>query len=113
MSADERIEKAGLLYERAVFGGDFGGLGTAERELDAVEADLALAHGRIAHARFLEGRDEDPRELTLFERAAELYRTLGDARGAVLGRLLPPGRPTGQRRRDSCPRAVLGSRDVR
>ena len=40
-----------------------------------------LARGRIAHARFLEGRDEDPDELPLFERAARLYGALGDARG--------------------------------
>lgn len=81
MGADERIERAGLLYERAVFGGDSGALATAERELDAVEADLALARGRILHARFLEGRTEDPGELALFERASRLYRALGDARG--------------------------------
>ena len=81
MGADERIERAKLIYERAVFGGDAGALATAERELDAVEADLALARGRIVHARFLEGRNGDPRELELFERAAGLYRALGDARG--------------------------------
>ena len=81
MSADERIEEAGLLYERAVFGGDAEALATAERGLDAVEADLALARGRILHARFLVGRDEDPDELPLFRRAARLYRALGDARG--------------------------------
>ncbi|MGW3044182.1 tetratricopeptide repeat protein [Kitasatospora sp. NPDC001159] len=81
MTADERIEKAGLLYERAVFGGDSGVLAIADRDLDAVEADLALARGRVIHARFLEGRAEDSRELELFERAAELYEGLGDARG--------------------------------
>jgi tetratricopeptide (TPR) repeat protein len=81
MSADERIERAGLLYERAVFGGDTGVLAIAERELDGVEADLALARGRIVHARFLEGQDEDPRELALFERAARLYGIFGDVRG--------------------------------
>lgn len=81
MSADSRIERAWRLYERAVFGGDAGALATAERELDAVEADLVLARGRVAHARFLEGRNEDPQELALFERAAGLYRALDDARG--------------------------------
>ena len=81
MGADERIERAGALYERAVFGGDSGALATAERELDAVEADLALARGRILHARFLEERTEDSGELPLFERASRLYRALGDARG--------------------------------
>jgi hypothetical protein len=49
--------------------------------LDAVEADLALARGRLVHARFLESRNEDPHELGLVERAAELYATLSDARG--------------------------------
>ncbi|HEY6581403.1 MAG TPA: tetratricopeptide repeat protein [Rubrobacter sp.] len=81
VGSDDRIERAGLLYERAVFGGDAGALATAKRELDGVEADLALARGRIVHARFLEGWDEDPRELALFERAVRLYRMLGDARG--------------------------------
>jgi tetratricopeptide (TPR) repeat protein len=81
MGADGRIERAGLIYERAVFGGDAAALATAERELDAVEADLAPARGRMIHARFLEGRREDPRELELFERALRLYRALGDARG--------------------------------
>jgi tetratricopeptide (TPR) repeat protein len=78
---DDRIERAGLLYERAVFGGDSSVLATAERELDAVEADLALARGRVLHARLLTDRSEDPRELALFERAAQLYRMLGDVRG--------------------------------
>lgn len=81
MSTDERIERARLLYERAVFGGDASALAVAERELDAVEADLALARGRVVHARFLEHRREDPHELALFERAARLYQTLGDIRG--------------------------------
>jgi hypothetical protein len=81
MTADDRIEQARLLYERAVFGGDPDAVTAAERELDAVEADLALARGRVVHARFLSDRREDPRELELFERAAELYRRLGDVRG--------------------------------
>ncbi|GAB1821119.1 tetratricopeptide repeat protein [Herbidospora sp. RD11066] len=55
----------------------------ADRTLDAVEADLALARGRILHGRFLadRARGEDPAELPLFERAVELYRALGDTRG--------------------------------
>ncbi|MEU0571505.1 tetratricopeptide repeat protein [Nonomuraea sp. NPDC005983] len=81
MSTDSRIEQARLLYERAVFGGDAGALETAERELDAVEADLALARGRVAHARFLEGQQEDPGEPAAFDRAAQLYQRLGDVRG--------------------------------
>ncbi|MEU8400938.1 hypothetical protein AB0C28_37605 [Nonomuraea sp. NPDC048892] len=75
------IERAKLSYERAVFAGEVGELAAAERELDKVEADLAVARGRILHARFLDDRCEDPRELELFERATHLYRTLGDATG--------------------------------
>lgn len=81
MTADTRIEQAELLYERAVFGGDSGALASADLGLDEVEADLALARGRVIHARFLQERVEDVRELELFERAAELYGRLGDVRG--------------------------------
>jgi tetratricopeptide (TPR) repeat protein len=88
MSADERIERSRLLYERALFESDGEALAQAERELDGVEADLDLARGRVIHGRFLAQRTEDsgqaredPRELALFERAAELYRARGDVRG--------------------------------
>ena len=88
MRAEDRIERARMLYERAVFDGDTGALATADSELDAVEADLALARGRVIHTRFLEQLDEDSahqatvtRELALFERAVELYRGLADVRG--------------------------------
>ena len=88
MSAEDRIERARQLYERAVYGGDVSALATADRELDAVEADLSLARGRVIHTRFLAQLDEelerlteDPRELALFERATELYRKLGDVSG--------------------------------
>jgi hypothetical protein len=52
MSAEDRIEQA-RRYEPAVFDGDASGdvLATADRELDGVEADLALARGRILHTR--------------------------------------------------------------
>jgi hypothetical protein len=62
----------------------------ADRELDAAEADLAVARGRLMHTRFLLRRDQDSSdtpgelalsELALFERAAQLYRALGDAGG--------------------------------
>lgn len=79
--AASRLERARQLYEQAVFGGDAGALVAGDRELDAVEADLALARGRSLHARYLADQHEDPRELPLFERAAELYQRLGDARG--------------------------------
>jgi tetratricopeptide (TPR) repeat protein len=81
MTTEERIERARVLYDQAVFGGDVDALTAAERDLDAVEADLALARGRLAHARFLAGTQEDPQELALFERAAGLYRALNDMRG--------------------------------
>lgn len=88
MSADDRLERTRILYDRVVYDGDAGGLTDAERDLDAVEADFALARGRNLHARFLNARAnsgpppvEDPAELPLFERAAELYRALGDTRG--------------------------------
>lgn len=81
MNTSELAERAKELYEQAVFGGDEEALTVAERELDAAEADLALARGRVLHARFLRDRQEDPRELPLFEQAAELYHRLGDARG--------------------------------
>lgn len=88
MSAEDRIERARLLYERSIFDGDASALAAADRELDMVEADLALARGRVIHGRFLEQRNadpgqsrEDPRELALFERAAQLYRMLGDVGG--------------------------------
>ncbi len=55
---------------------------------NAVEADLAVARGRLMHTRFLLRRDKDPAaaeadpgERTLFEHAARLYSSLGDARG--------------------------------
>ena len=85
---DERVRQAGLVYERAVFSGDPGPRAAADRELDAAEADLAVARGRIMHTRFLLRRDEgltaageEPGELALFERAAQLYRALGDVGG--------------------------------
>ena len=45
---DDRIERARLLYERAVFSGDAGALAEADRQVDAAEADAALARGGIA-----------------------------------------------------------------
>jgi tetratricopeptide (TPR) repeat protein len=85
---DERVRRAGVLYERAVFTGNADPLAEADRELDAAEADLAMARGRLMHARFLlrcdqdpAAAEEDPGELPLFERALRLYRALGDTRG--------------------------------
>ncbi|GAA1639489.1 tetratricopeptide repeat protein [Actinoplanes couchii] len=83
MSTGERIEQARKAYEQAVYRGDVEGLAGAESGLADLEADTALARGRILHARFLADRasGEDPAELPLFERAAELYRSLADSRG--------------------------------
>jgi tetratricopeptide (TPR) repeat protein len=85
---DERVRRAAVLYERAVFTGDADRLAEADRELDAAEADLAVARGQLMHGRFLLRRDrdpaaaeEDPGELPLFERAIRLYRAVGDTRG--------------------------------
>ncbi|TDU84083.1 tetratricopeptide repeat protein [Kribbella voronezhensis] len=78
---DERVVRARELYEQAVFAGTEGVLAQADEELDAVEADLALARGRVLHGRFLACDKEDPAELPLFQRSAELYRKLGDTRG--------------------------------
>lgn len=80
MASEERIESAKQRYEHAMFSGDLSMLPAADRELDAVEADLVLTRGQVAHVRFLEDRTEDPRELPWFERAGELYRALGDER---------------------------------
>jgi tetratricopeptide (TPR) repeat protein len=79
---DPRLAEAVRAYDRVVFAGDASDVPGAERALDAVEADIALARGRLLHARYLEQREqEDPQELSLFERAAQLYAELGDARG--------------------------------
>ncbi|WP_328989279.1 tetratricopeptide repeat protein [Kribbella sp. NBC_01245] len=82
----ERLERAAKAYERTVFGADASGLPAAAQELTALEADLALAQGQNLHAVYLDQRRldlavENPRELQLFERAAELYRSLDDGRG--------------------------------
>ena len=88
MAVDERIVNARRLYERAVFEGDDAALAQASEGLDGVDADLALARGRILHTRFLRQRDtdpgqarEDPDELPLFDHAVRLYQALGDVRG--------------------------------
>jgi tetratricopeptide (TPR) repeat protein len=85
---DERLVRAKEWTEQATFGGDDSRLAEAERELDAVAADVALARGRILHARFLGRRfggeahpEADPRELELFEEALRLFDELGDSRG--------------------------------
>ncbi|MEU4605998.1 tetratricopeptide repeat protein [Kribbella sp. NPDC023972] len=78
---DERVRRAAELYERAIFNAEADALTTADRELDAAEADLLLTRGKVLHGRFLENRVEDPRELELFERALALYTSVDDERG--------------------------------
>jgi tetratricopeptide (TPR) repeat protein len=88
---DERLIQARERYEQAVFGGDATGMVEAHRALDGVEADLALARGRLLHAAVLsraEAAAEDrSRERPLFARAAELYQALDDPRGEAEAQL--------------------------
>ncbi|MFF8727079.1 tetratricopeptide repeat protein [Streptomyces sp. NPDC015171] len=69
------------LFEAAMFGGDASALDRSDAALDAIEAPLCLARGKVLHVRFLNDRVENSRELVLFERAAEVYQRLGDVRG--------------------------------
>ncbi|MEW2619169.1 tetratricopeptide repeat protein [Streptomyces sp. NPDC048106] len=75
------IGQAGELFEAAMFRGDAAALERSDDVLDAVEAPLALARGKVLHVRFLDDREVRNEELALFERAAELYRRLGDRAG--------------------------------
>jgi hypothetical protein len=54
----ERVNQARVLYERVVFTGEAGLQAEADRELDAAEADLAVARGRLIHTRFQLRREE-------------------------------------------------------
>jgi tetratricopeptide (TPR) repeat protein len=82
IATDVRLEEAERSYRHAVFAGDPSRIEQAERGLDALEADTALARGRLRHARYLADRGtEDPAELDLFERASHLHGRLGDERG--------------------------------
>jgi tetratricopeptide (TPR) repeat protein len=86
VTVDDELRLAAELCDRVVFEGDAGVLPRADRALDTVEAALALARGRVLHARFLDERVADPRELALFERAAELYEAAADTRGLARAR---------------------------
>jgi hypothetical protein len=81
MMGDDRLARALELYERAVFYGDDAAVETATGILDDIEADVALARGRLLHARFLRDRAPDETERDLFERAAGRYAESGDIRG--------------------------------
>ena len=78
---DELMQQVDELYERAVFNGEYAALPDADRALDTVEARLLLQRGRILHCRFLESRVEPVEELAYFQRAADLFRAVGDDRG--------------------------------
>jgi ketosteroid isomerase-like protein len=79
--AEDWLDRAQRHDEDAFFNDDTGTLDTAERELGAVEAGLALARGRIMHARFLTGGEPSEATLRQFEQAAARYADLGDTRG--------------------------------
>ncbi|MEU9406021.1 tetratricopeptide repeat protein [Streptomyces sp. NPDC048281] len=81
MQEQDWVVQAGELFEAAMFGGDTSALDRSDDVLDAVEARLSLARGKVLHVRFLDDREENSRELAFFERAAELYRRLADASG--------------------------------
>ena len=78
---DNELGRAKELYERAIFNGEYDVLPQADRELDAVEAALLIGRGRVMHGHYLETQVEIPEELPAFERAADLYRALGDEGG--------------------------------
>lgn len=75
------MEHVNELYEAAVFGGEKGAVAEANRELDAVEADVALARGKVLHAGYLADHQANPKQAELLERALTLYQALGDVRG--------------------------------
>jgi len=112
VTVDDRLEQAQWLWGRAVFGGDADALAEADRQLSAVEADLAVARGRILHARFLDATSRtgaDPKdvtaELALFERAVELYQSLGDVRGEAEAQLWIGTRSFGKTTQPRFPRS--------
>lgn len=75
---DDPLARADLLNEQALFQGNAEARRVAEWELGRAEVLLLLGRGRILHARFLAGREEDPEELALFQRALELAQATGD-----------------------------------
>jgi len=77
----EQLRRVTALQDIEAYRCDQQALDAADRLLDLVEAGALLARGRTMHARLVRGEETDARELSLFERAAELYRGAGDARG--------------------------------
>ncbi|MFF7469310.1 tetratricopeptide repeat protein [Streptomyces sp. NPDC008092] len=81
MQEQDWVVQAEELFEAAMFGGDASAPDRSDDVLDAVEARLSMARGKVLHVRFLDSREEDSGEVAFFERAAELYRRLEDASG--------------------------------
>ncbi|MEV6380193.1 tetratricopeptide repeat protein [Streptomyces sp. NPDC051773] len=81
MHGQDWIARTGELFEAAMFRGDASALDRSDDVLNAVEAPLAMARGKVLHVRFLNDREENAQELVLFERAAALYERLGDVPG--------------------------------
>lgn len=87
--ADWYLEEAKRLYERALFEGDTAALREASEKLDAVDASLSVARGRVIHGRILAERasggyvdsSEEADELEMFERATKLFRQIDDLQG--------------------------------
>jgi tetratricopeptide (TPR) repeat protein len=74
----QRLERAKALLEQATFGGEQNALDEADRQLDAVEAELALVRARVEYER---DRGESAGAVGLYERALRMYRRLGDVHG--------------------------------
>lgn len=76
---EDPLTRADLLNEQALYTGSAAASRRAAEELDRAEAILSLGRGRVLHAQYLaENGDENPGELTAFERAVELARRLRD-----------------------------------
>ena len=77
----DRLNAAADAYHAATFNGDASGIDAAERGLDALDAQVALARGRLRHLRATAAGVDDPEELALFQRAEAGFQALGDTAG--------------------------------
>lgn len=68
-------------YDNATFGGDSTALDEGAAEIEAAKAQVALAEGRLLHARYLTDRVDRPEELELVTEAGRVFAGLGDGRG--------------------------------
>ncbi len=82
-SITSQVRAVGSLYEIEAYNIDPQGWDADDRLLDAVEADIALARGRLLYARFLWQGGDPASALPLFTRAADMYRRLADARARL------------------------------